>query len=155
PSSMAGCRPPGAATPSPPMSWRTPICRSGGAPASSIPPIPPRSPGWWRSPAGWRSIPHAPRLPPPPPPSAADGEPEVIDDNEGPGAVPRHQLTDALKRLLTCIGRLAPDRQRMLSLAYFGAFTREQLAAKLDMPVDALRSALRRNLGEVEQCLKS
>jgi RNA polymerase sigma-70 factor, ECF subfamily len=89
-----------------------------------------------------------------PSPPVADGEPEVIDDNEGPGAVPRHQLTDDLKRLLTCIGRLAPDRQRMLLLAYYGAFSRDQLAARLDMPVDALRAALRQSLGEVEQCLK-
>ena len=50
-------------------------------------------------------------------PLTSDGEPEVIDDNEGPGTVPRHQLTDDLKRLLTCIGRLeltlaeqVPDR---------------------------------------------
>jgi RNA polymerase sigma-70 factor (ECF subfamily) len=69
--------------------------------------------------------------------------------------VPRHQLTDDLKRLLTCIGRLEPDRQRMLLLAYFGAFSREQLAVKLDMPVDLLRASLRRSLAEVEQCLGS
>jgi RNA polymerase sigma-70 factor, ECF subfamily len=84
----------------------------------------------------------------------AGGEPEVIDENEGPGAVPRHQLTDDLKRLLTCIGRLEPDRQRMLLLAYYGAFTREQLSVKLDMPVNLLKASLRRSLIEVEQCLK-
>jgi RNA polymerase sigma-70 factor (ECF subfamily) len=90
-----------------------------------------------------------------PPPPAADGEPEVIDENDGPGTVPRHQLTDDLKRLLTCIGRLEPDRQRMLLLAYYGAFSREQLASKLDMPVSLLSASLRRSLAEVEQCLKS
>jgi RNA polymerase sigma-70 factor (ECF subfamily) len=86
---------------------------------------------------------------------AAEGEPEIVEESEGPGALPRHQLTDALKRLLTCIGRLEPDRQRMLLLAYYGAFSHEQLALKLDMPVDALRDALRRSLVEVEQCLKT
>ena len=90
-----------------------------------------------------------------PPPAAAGGEPEVIDENEGPGTVPRHQLTDDLKRLLTCIGRLEPERQRMLLLAYYGAFSREQLASKLDMPVNLLRASLRRSLVEVEQCLRS
>jgi RNA polymerase sigma-70 factor, ECF subfamily len=79
-------------------------------------------------------------------------EPEAADD-EGPAAVPRHQLTDELKRLLTCIGRLEPDRQRMLLLAYYGAFTREQLSAKLDLPVNLLRASLRRSLVEIEQCL--
>jgi RNA polymerase sigma-70 factor (ECF subfamily) len=86
-------------------------------------------------------------------PPAGDGESEVIDDNEVPGTVPRHQLTDDLKRLLTCIGRLEPDRQRMLLLAYYGAFSREQLATKLDMPVNLLRASLRRSLAEVELCL--
>ena len=90
-----------------------------------------------------------------PPPIGGHSEPEVIDENEGPGAVPRHQLTDDLKRLLTCIGRLEPDRQRMLLLAYYGAFSREQLSVKLDMPVNLLRASLRRSLVEVEQCLKS
>src|SRR5215831_14311350 len=84
----------------------------------------------------------------------AAGEPEMVDENEGPGAVPRHQLTEDLKRLLTCIGRLEPDRQRMLLLAYYGAFTREQLSIKLDMPVNLLKASLRRSLIEVEQCLK-
>ena len=89
-----------------------------------------------------------------PQPPTAEGEPEVIDENEGPGTVPRHQLTDDLKRLLTCIGRLEPDRQRMLLLAYYGAFSREELSSKLDMPVNLLKSSLRRSLVEVEQCLK-
>ncbi len=82
------------------------------------------------------------------------GEPEMVEESEGPSAVPRHQLSDGLKRLLTCIGRLEPDRQRMLLLAYYGAFGRDQLAAKLDMPVDALKDTLRSSLLEVEQCLK-
>ena len=53
------------------------------------------------------------------------------------------------------LGRLEPDRQRMLLLAYYGAFSREQLSVKLDMPVNLLRASLRRSLAEVEQCLKS
>jgi RNA polymerase sigma-70 factor, ECF subfamily len=83
-----------------------------------------------------------------------EAEPEVVQESEGPGAVPRHQLSESLKRLLTCIGRLEPDRQRMLLLAYYGAFSREQLALKLDMPVNLLKAALRQSLTEVEQCLK-
>ena len=88
-------------------------------------------------------------------PTAEEGEPEVTEEHEGPGAVPRHQLTDDLKRLLTCIGRLEPDCQRMLLLAYYGAFSREHLSGKLDMPIDVLKSSLRRSLVEVEQCLKT
>ena len=80
------------------------------------------------------------------------GEPEIADTS-APGPVARRQMTDDLKRLLTCIGRLEPDRQRMVLLAYFGALTREELAIKLDMPTNLLTSALRRSLFEIEQCL--
>ena len=85
---------------------------------------------------------------------SGDGEAE-IDDNDGPGAVPRRAITDELKRLLTCIGRLDPNRQRMLLLAYYGAFSRVQLAEKLDMPGAELKTALRSSLSEIEQCLTS
>ena len=90
-----------------------------------------------------------------PQPVASDSEPEIIDEDEGPASVPRHELTDDLKRLLSCIGRLEPDRQRMLLRAYYGAFSRDQLSAKLDMPVDLLRASMRRSLIEIERCLKS
>jgi RNA polymerase sigma-70 factor (ECF subfamily) len=64
-------------------------------------------------------------------------------------------MPEELKRLLTCIGRLEPERQRMLLLAYYGAFGRDQLAARLDMPTNLLKASLRRSLSELEQCLTS
>ena len=67
----------------------------------------------------------------------------------------RREMTEELKRLLTCIGRLEPDRQRMVLLAYYGAFSREQLAVKLDTPANLLKASLRRSLFEIEQCLTS
>jgi RNA polymerase sigma-70 factor, ECF subfamily len=86
--------------------------------------------------------------------AAGDAEPEIADA-ESPGVLPRRELTDELKRVLTCIGRLEPDRQRMLLLAYYGAFSRDQLATKLKLPVNLLKASLRRSLAEVEQCLTS
>jgi RNA polymerase sigma-70 factor, ECF subfamily len=83
---------------------------------------------------------------------ASDAEPEIAD-TESPGVLPRREMTDELKRLLSCIGRLEPDRQRMVLLAYYGAFSREQLAAKLDTPANLLTASLRRSLFEIEQCL--
>jgi RNA polymerase sigma-70 factor (ECF subfamily) len=81
-----------------------------------------------------------------------DGESDIADDDE-PGAVPRNAMTPDLRRLLTCIGRLEPDRQRMLLLAYYGAFSHEQLAGKVGMPVNVLRNSLRRCLAEIDVCL--
>ena len=85
---------------------------------------------------------------------ASDAEPEIADA-ESPGVLPRREMTESLKRLLTCIGRLEPDRQRMLLLAYYGAFSRDQLAVKLDTPANLLKASLRRSLSEIEQCLTS
>ena len=85
---------------------------------------------------------------------ASDAEPEIADA-EGPGSMSRREMTEELKRLLTCIGRLEPDRQRMVLLAYYGAFSREQLAEKLDTPTNLLKASLRRSLFEIEQCLTS
>ncbi len=82
-----------------------------------------------------------------------DGDADIADDDDGPGAVPRNAMTPDLRRLLTCIGRLEPDRQRMILLAYYGAFSHEQLAVKLGMPVGVLRSSLRRSLAEIDVCL--
>src|SRR5437764_12734417 len=84
--------------------------------------------------------------------TASEAEPEIADA-EAPGALPRRELTEDLKRLLACIGRLEPDRQRMVLLAYYGSFTRHQLAGKLDLPAEALTAALRHSLAELEQCL--
>jgi RNA polymerase sigma-70 factor (ECF subfamily) len=84
----------------------------------------------------------------------SDVEPE-IEESDGPGAVPRREITDDLKRLLTCIGRLDPNRQRLLLLAYYGAFSRAQLAVKLQTPDDLLKATLRSSLSELEQCLTS
>lgn len=86
--------------------------------------------------------------------TASDAEPEIADA-EAPGAMPRREMTEDLKRLLTCIGRLEPERQRMVLLAYYGAFTRGQLAGKLDMAPDELTVALRHSLSEIEQGLAS
>jgi len=90
-----------------------------------------------------------------PQPPAAEGEPDIVEADEGPGTVPRHELTDDLKQLLTCIGRLEPDRQRMLLLAYYGAFSRRELAMKLDMEPDDLKTALERSLVEIDTCMTS
>ena len=50
---------------------------------------------------------------------------------------------------------MTPLRQRMVLLAYYGAFSREQLAAKLETPANLLTASLRRSLFEIEQCLTS
>ena len=66
-----------------------------------------------------------------------------------------HALEVERDHVTVLITPLEPDRQRMLLLAYYGAFSRGELAAKLDMPIDAVSASLRRSLAEIEQCLGS
>ena len=65
------------------------------------------------------------------------------------------ELTEELKRLLACMGRLDTDRQRMVLLAYYSGWSREQLAAKFDKPINTIKTLLRRSLIEIRECLGS
>src|SRR5215470_12263199 len=53
---------------------------------------------------------------------------EVAADSPDPLA--RREMTEELKRLLECVGRLEPDRQKLVLLAYYNGWSREQLATK-------------------------
>lgn len=78
---------------------------------------------------------------------------EIASDSPEPPA--QRVLSDDLKRLLACIGRLEPERQRLVLLAYYDGWSREQLAAQLDMPEDTIRTWLQRSLIEIRECLGS
>ena len=86
------------------------------------------------------------------------GEDEYwIDDlkrdrsSEDPEA--RREMTEELKRLLSCLGKLDPEKQRILLLAYYSGWSRDQLAKKLDIPVNTIKTWLRRSLLEIRGCM--
>src|ERR1700759_3402489 len=62
-------------------------------------------------------------------------EPSAMDVAGGyPGARARREMSEELKRLLECVGRLEPERQKLVLLAYYNGWSREQLAAKFQTP---------------------
>ena len=65
----------------------------------------------------------------------------------------RREITEELKRLLGCIGRLPEDRRKLVLLAYYNGWSREQLAARFDAPVNTVKTWLRRSLMEIRECL--
>ncbi len=67
----------------------------------------------------------------------------------------RHEMTDELRRLLACLGDLEADRRRLVLLAYYSGWSREQLAAKFDTPVNTVKTWLRRSLIQIRECLGS
>jgi RNA polymerase sigma-70 factor (ECF subfamily) len=66
----------------------------------------------------------------------------------------RREMAEDLKRLLACMGRLDEERRRLVLLAYYRGWSREQLAAKFDAPVSTIKTWLRRSLAEIRECLE-
>jgi RNA polymerase sigma-70 factor (ECF subfamily) len=62
-------------------------------------------------------------------------------------------MTEELKRLLGCVGTLEPERQKLVLLAYYNGWSREQLAEKFDAPVNTIKTWLRRSMVEIRECL--
>jgi RNA polymerase sigma-70 factor (ECF subfamily) len=76
---------------------------------------------------------------------------EVAADTPDPLA--RREMTEELKRLLECVGRLEPDRQKLVLLAYYNGWSREQLAARFEAPVNTIKTWLRRSMMDIRECL--
>jgi RNA polymerase sigma-70 factor (ECF subfamily) len=48
---------------------------------------------------------------------------------------------------------LSPQRQRLVLLAYYNGWSREQLAIELEAPVNTIKTWLRRSLLDIRECL--
>jgi RNA polymerase sigma-70 factor, ECF subfamily len=81
-------------------------------------------------------------------------EPEALEvAAETPAPLARREMTEELKRLLSCLGKLDPEKQRIVLLAYYSGWSRDQLAQKLDIPVNTIKTWLRRSLLEIRECM--
>jgi RNA polymerase sigma-70 factor (ECF subfamily) len=72
---------------------------------------------------------------------------------ETPTPLARREMTEELKRLLICLGKLDPEKQRIVLLAYYSGWSRDQLAKKLDIPVNTIKTWLRRSLIDIRGCM--
>jgi RNA polymerase sigma-70 factor, ECF subfamily len=70
-----------------------------------------------------------------------------------PAPLARREMTEELRRLLSCLGKLDPEKQRIVLLAYYSGWSRDQLARKLDIPVNTIKTWLRRSLLEIRECM--
>ena len=98
--------------------------------------------------------------PPKPPRAAKSADPaerilaaamEVAADTPDPLA--QREMTEELRRLLECVGRLEPERQKLVLLAYYNGWSRDQLAAKFKTPVNTIKTWLRRSMLDIRECL--
>jgi RNA polymerase sigma-70 factor (ECF subfamily) len=83
-----------------------------------------------------------------------EDEPSALEvAAETPDPLARREMSEELKRLLECVGQLNPDRQKLVLLAYYNGWSREQLATKFDAPVNTVKTWLRRSMMDIRQCL--
>jgi len=83
-----------------------------------------------------------------------EDEPEALEvASEAPPPLARREMTEELKRLLACLGKLDSEKQRIVLLAYYSGWSRDQLAQKLDIPVNTIKTWLRRSLLEIRECM--
>jgi RNA polymerase sigma-70 factor (ECF subfamily) len=85
-----------------------------------------------------------------------EDEPAAMEAaGEEPNPLARQEMTDELRRLLGCLGQLEEDRRRLVLLAYYSGWSREQLSAKFGAPANTIKTWLRRSLLEIRECLGS
>ncbi len=86
--------------------------------------------------------------------ASIEEEPEAMEvAGDSPNPLARREMTEDLKRMLACMGKLDSERQRLVLLAYYGGWSREQLSVKFDKPVNTIKTWLRRSLAEIRECL--
>jgi RNA polymerase sigma-70 factor (ECF subfamily) len=86
--------------------------------------------------------------------TSIDDEPRPIEIPAGPAdKFDDHEMTDGLRRLLSCIAALEEDQRRALLLAYYNGWSRGQLAAKFGKPVSAITDWLRNGALRIRECL--
>jgi RNA polymerase sigma-70 factor, ECF subfamily len=78
------------------------------------------------------------------------GVPDAAAEESGPAD--RH-ITEELRRLLACLGELEPEHRRLVLLAYYSGWSREQLAARFETALDNVRAWLRTGLLRIRECL--
>lgn len=67
----------------------------------------------------------------------------------------RQEMTEGLRKLLSCMGSLEEERRRALLLAYYNGWSREQLAAKFEQPASTIATWLREGLLQTREGLRS
>jgi RNA polymerase sigma-70 factor (ECF subfamily) len=83
-------------------------------------------------------------------------EPEVMEvAADTPDPLAKREMSEELQRLLACMGSLDEERRRLVLLAYYSGWSRDQLATQFDKPVNTIKTWLRRALLDIRECLGS
>jgi RNA polymerase sigma-70 factor, ECF subfamily len=88
-------------------------------------------------------------------PDAAElGEAEEVADQ---GATPEQAVLQGgeAERLRVCLDKLSPGRAEAVKAAYMEGYSYQELADRLNQPINTVRTWLRRSLISLKECLSS
>lgn len=90
------------------------------------------------------------------PPRATRDAPERAEEIPDLGASPEEQAQESMERerLHHCLEQLEPRRRSLIRAAFFGGFTYEELAARMQAPLGSIKSSVRRGLMQLRTCLE-
>jgi RNA polymerase sigma-70 factor (ECF subfamily) len=89
-----------------------------------------------------------------PPPDAPDADPVDRLPARGPDAEGRAVARDEARRVLACLGELEADRAAAVRGAYLHGYSYQELAARHAVPLNTMRTWLRRSLLRLKECLE-
>jgi RNA polymerase sigma-70 factor (ECF subfamily) len=81
-----------------------------------------------------------------------EGLPEEADTD--PDALTRLEASEASQALSRCMELLPPDRRKLFALAFLDGLSHSELAARLNQPIGTVKSALRRGLLSLRECME-
>lgn len=89
------------------------------------------------------------------PAASAEGDPELLDHipDRGPSAEGRLIAADEAGRVADCFATLEPDRAVAVRGAYLDGLSYHDLAARHGVPLNTMRTWLRRSLLKLRECL--
>lgn len=80
---------------------------------------------------------------------------EYVDTQESelPGPEDLAMLSSDWRRLSVCLSKLQADRKSLIDKAYFEGASYEEMAAQLNVPMNTMKSWLRRSLQALKSCM--
>jgi RNA polymerase sigma-70 factor (ECF subfamily) len=73
----------------------------------------------------------------------------------GPSPDQEAEASSDRDRLIRCLDQLEPRRQLLIRDAFFGGFTYEELAARMQAPLGSIKSWIRRGLAQLRTCIEA
>ena len=86
-------------------------------------------------------------------PAAKDADDMVDLADQSPGPEAQVIAASEAGRIARCMGELEPDRSEAVRRAYLGGEAYAELAARFDVPLNTMRTWLRRSLLKLKECL--